>query len=354
MKTFSLQSTELDPYVPKVSFMKSNIKEVARRAGVSIATVSRVFNRSSLVTKETSDRVMRIARQLKYSPNASARSLSMKKTYTFVVLFPDLHGEFFSEVIRGADQTAQKNSYNMLLSSAHNSADEIISGLNAMRGRVDGLIIMSPHISAHALNSTLPKSLPVVLLNCVIDDTSFDSIVVDNFNGSYEIVKHLLMHDHHRIAVIKGVEGNYETGERLRGYRYAVAMHNGLISDDLEITGDFSEESGYDAIGKLMKLKPRPTAVFASNDSMAIGALKGLHDAGIRVPEDMALAGFDDIPIVRYIKPSLSSVHVPIYELGILAVQRLLNSMNGKNMHKKQQIIIPTKIITRESCGCVS
>jgi LacI family transcriptional regulator len=354
MKTFSSQMIKADSYIPELFSMKSNIKEVARRAGVSIATVSRVFNRSSLVTKETSDRVMRIARQLKYSPNASARSLSMKKTYTFGVLLPDLYGEFFSEVIRGADQTAQKNSYNLLLSSSHNDTDEIISGLNAMRGRVDGLIVMSPHISAQALDITLPRSLAVVLLNCVIDDTSFDSIVIDNFNGSYEMVRHLLGHNHQRIAVIKGVEGNYEADERLRGYRYAIAKLNGIISDDFEIPGDFSEESGYEAVREILKLKQRPSAIFASNDSMAIGALKGLHDAGIRVPEDIAIAGFDDIPIVRYIKPSLSSVHVPIYELGILAVQQLIHAVNGKNKHKKQQIIIPTKIITRESCGCTS
>ncbi len=332
--------------------MYPTIKEVAQKAGVSIATVSRVFNNSALVSQSTIKHVQNIARSLHYVPNASARSLSRRKSDTFGMILPDLFGEFFSEVIRGADQTAQKHSYNVLLSSSHNNPEEIEEALTAMRGRVDGIIIMSPQISADTLHNNLPKTLPVILLNCIVEDDSFDSIVIDNFNGAYQITEHIIQHGHNRIAVIRGAIDNYEADERLRGYRCAIAKSGCETSADLEFKGDFSEEAGYDIAHSILKTSPRPTAVFASNDSMAIGALKSFHDNDIVVPDDIALIGFDDIPISRYVKPSLTTVHVPINEMGILAVERLISAVEGKNINKKEQIVFPTQLSIRESCGC--
>ena len=332
--------------------MGATIKEVAKKAGVSIATVSRVFNNSPLVNRSTIEHVRNVARSLQYIPNASARNLSRRKTDAFGMILPDLFGEFFSEVIRGADQTAQKHSYNLLLSSSHNNHKEIEEALNTMRGRVDGIIIMSPHISAETLNNNLPKTLPVILLNCVVEDDSFDSIVIDNFSGAYQITDHLIRHGHRRIAVIKGAKDNYEADERLRGYRFALEKGGLESSIEIEFEGDFSEEAGYNLANKIIESSPRPTAVFASNDSMGIGALKSFHDHGIAVPEDIALAGFDDIPIARYVKPSLTTIHVPMNEMGILGIERLISAVDGKNTNKKEQIVFPTQLSIRESCGC--
>lgn len=332
--------------------MNATIKEVALKAGVSIATVSRVFNNSSLVNQKTIERVREIAHSLHYAPNASARSLSRRKSDTFGIILPDLFGEFFSEVIRGADQTAQKHSYNVLLSSSHNNQDEIKEALNIMKGRVDGIIIMSPNIIADILHDNINKSLPVVLLNCFVEDNSFDSIVIDNFNGAYQIINHLILHGHRRIAIIKGAVGNYEADVRLHGYRHALTHEQCEVSETIEFEGDFSEESGYNSVKKILSITPRPTAVFAANDSMAIGALKAFHDHGVVVPDDIALAGFDDIPISRYVKPSLSTVHVPIHNMGILAVERLIEVLEKKNSTKKEKIIFPTQLTIRESCGC--
>lgn len=332
--------------------MNATIKEVALKAGVSIATVSRVFNNSSLVNQKTIERVREIAHSLHYAPNASARSLSRRKSDTFGIILPDLFGEFFSEVIRGADQTAQKHSYNVLLSSSHNNQDEIKEALNIMKGRVDGIIIMSPNIIADILHDNINKSLPVVLLNCFVEDNSFDSIVIDNFNGAYQIINHLILHGHRRIAIIKGAVGNYEADVRLHGYRHALMHEQCEVSETIEFEGDFSEKSGYNSVKKILSITPRPTAVFAANDSMAIGALKAFHDHGVVVPDDIALAGFDDIPISRYVKPSLSTVHVPIHNMGILAVERLIEVLEKKNSTKKEKIIFPTQLTIRESCGC--
>ncbi len=330
----------------------STIKEVAKRAGVSTATVSRVFNNTGLVEEETRARVKLVAAELRYSPSALGRSLSTRKTDSIGLLLPDLFGEFFSEVIRGSDQTAQQHKYHLLVSSSHNNREEIAAALKMMRGRVDGLVVMSPHIDAQTLNANLPHNHPVVLLNCHVEGSGFDSLNIDNVRGSRQMVAHLISHGHRRIAIIKGTEHNIDAEERLGGYCEAMAQAGGDRDNALALPGDFSEASGYDAVRKIMSLHPRPTAIFASNDSMAIGALSALRDEGIQVPQDMALAGFDDVPIAAYLTPSLTSVHVGIHDLGALAIKRVLFALDQNGTYLKQQQILPTTLSIRESCGC--
>ncbi|HLE31423.1 MAG TPA: LacI family DNA-binding transcriptional regulator [Bacteroidota bacterium] len=332
--------------------MRATIKDVAKKAGVSIATVSRVFNNSPLVQEKTKAIVQEAARSFSYIPNPSARSLSTRRTETLGVLLPDLHGEFFSEVIRGMDQTARKHRYHLLISSSHNNKSEIAAALGVMRGRVDGLIIMSPNIDAHTLNTNLPSSLPLVLLNCSIEDNSFDTFNIDNFNGAREAVLHLIGHGHRRIAVIKGTEGNIDARERLRGYLSALESAGISRAPELEFEGMFTEISGYQAVEPILQLRPRPSAIFASNDSMAIGAMSALETFGVAVPDDLALAGFDDTPIARFVNPALTTVHVDISNLGVQAVERLLTSVKEEHPRGRTQIVLPTRLVARESCGC--
>jgi len=328
------------------------IKEVAGKAGVSTATVSRVFNNVGPVDDETRRRVQQVAKQLRYTPNAAGRSLSTKRTDALGLLLPDIYGEFFSEVLRGADQTAQQNRYHLLVSSSHNHRDEIEAALRVMSGRVDGLILMSPQIDAQTLKSNLPLNLPVVLLNCFVDGVSFDSLNIDNFGGASQMTRHLIQHGHQRIAIIKGNAGNLDADERFRGYRQALQENHIAASKALEISGSFSEESGYEAVKKILALTPRPTAIFASNDSMAIGALSALREIGVEIPAEIALVGFDDIPIARFLSPTLTSVRVAIHELGSQSIQKLVHAIREKNKHVKQHAVIPTSLALRESCGC--
>src|SRR5574341_259617 len=193
--------------------MRVTIKEVARKAGVSPATVSRALNDVGPVDEATRRRVQRIAKKLHYSPNAVGRSLSTKRTDAIGLLLPDLYGEFFSEVIRGADGTAQKSRFHLLVSSSHSSREEIEAALKVMRGRVDGLIIMSPHVDAQTLKTNLPLNLPLVLLNCFVDGVSFESLNMDNFGGAVQMVRHLIQHGYRRIAIIKGIEKNLDAAE---------------------------------------------------------------------------------------------------------------------------------------------
>jgi LacI family transcriptional regulator len=319
------------------------IKEVAAEAGVSIATISRVFNGKGPVRESTSRRVMETAQALHYAPHGVARSLSMRHTHTVGLLLPDLHGEFFSEVIRGIDGETRRSGYHLIVSGFHSDQQEMSAVLRAMRGRVDGLIVMSPDREAAVLCAHLPAGLPVVLLNNLSGIAR--TIAIDNYGGAVAMVKHLVGIGHQRIAFIKGPEQNADAGERLRGYRDAIGT--GAL---LEVDGDFSEEAGYRAAVHLLQLQKRPSAIFAANDAMAIGALGAFRDARVAVPDDIALCGFDDIPIARYVTPPLTTVNVAIAELGRRAFELLESRLQGGE-EDNQREILPTTLVIRESCG---
>ncbi|MGH7719387.1 MAG: LacI family DNA-binding transcriptional regulator [Gemmatimonadaceae bacterium] len=329
----------------------ATIKDVAREANVSVATVSRVCNDIPGVKDATRRRVQSIAARLGYSPNGAARSLITSRTNTLGVLLPDLYGEFFSEVIRGIDQTARRHGYHLLVSSSHSDKDEIEAALRSMRGRVDGLIVMSPDMDAQVAVKNLPARFPVVLLNCASDDGTLDSLTIENYEGAYALVRHLVGLGHRRIAMIKGSERNHDAAERLRGYRAALRAARLKPARSWEVPGDFSEASGYRAALELLRRTPRPTAIFAANDSMAIGALSALRELGIAVPGEVAVAGFDDIPLARYMNPPLSSVHVDISVLGARATDRLLEVVRGGGGGAQRHDTLPTRLVIRSSCG---
>jgi len=328
------------------------IKEVAREAGVSVATISRVVNDKGPVREETRRHIRGVVERLRYAPHGAARSLITRQTHTLGVLLPDLFGEFFSELIRGIDLTARQRGYHLLYSGSHGDRSETEAMVRAMRGRVDGLIVLSPDVGRGALRANVPEKFPVVLLNSAGGGRSFDTIAVDNFGGATAMVRHLVGLGHRRVAFIEGPSGNRDASERLRGYREAMRSV-GEWSKDLEIPGNFREEAGYEGCGRIRKLRPRPSAVFAANDSMAIGLLYACREAGVCVPEELAIAGFDDIPIARFITPSLTSVRVPIAELGACAAQRLLDVLGGKPAGRPRQEVLPTTLVVRSSCGAM-
>jgi LacI family transcriptional regulator len=328
------------------------IKDVAREAGVSAATVSRVWNDSDLVGPETRERVAAVAARLGYSPNGAARSLRTKGTHTVGVLLPDLYGEFFSEVTRGIDQSARRRGFHLLVSSSHSDQQEANAALRSMRGRVDGLIIMSPDGDAQRAIARLPATFPVVLLNCGVG-VGRDSLTIANYDGAHQMVGHLARLGHRRIAMIAGPERNHDSDERLRGYRDALQEAGVDPIPELEVRGDFREGSGYECVAQLLGGRVRPTAIFAANDCMAIGAMSALGDLGLDVPTDVAVAGFDDIPMARFMSPPLSSVHVNIAELGERATQRLLDAIAGETGSDPLHEELPTHLVLRRSCGAL-
>lgn len=328
---------------------EATIRDVASKAGVSVATVSRVLNDKKLVREDTSREVRDAARSLRYVPNVAARSLSGRRSHTIGVLLPDVHGQFFSEVIRGIDTAARNAKYHILVSGWHSDSAEMMEMINTMRGRVDGLLVMAPNLGGAALRSQLTFDLPMVILNS--SDDQHDAITIDNFGGAQAMMRHLMGLGHTRIAFIKGPPRNVDARERLRGYRHALRRAAGGPLEAIELEGDFSVEAGTEAARRILSQKnKRPTAVFAANDSMAVGAISTLMESGLHVPDDVAVVGFDDIPIVRYITPALTTVRIDIAEMGRSAFSLLFDSITDRR-HLARRESIATSLVVRRSCG---
>lgn len=299
---------------------QATIRDVAREAGVSIASVSRALNGHENVHPETRGRVLAAVERLGYVPHAGARSLSIARAHTIGVVLPDLHGEFFSEIVRGMDREASGRGLQLLMSNIHADVDQAAQALRAMRGRVDGLVIMAPHLDTAALLASLSHAIPAVLINCRGEAGGHLSFRVDNVGGVEAMVQHLLATGRRNIVHIAGPEGNMDAAERVLGFREAMRRHAG-VTDPLVLPGDFNEEAGAAAARMLLGTGAQVDAIFAANDMMAIGALLALREAGVDVPGRIAVAGFDDIPVARYL--ALTTMRVRIAEVGARALARL-------------------------------
>ena len=325
------------------------IKDVAREASVSVATVSRALNGHDNVADGVRRHVVETASRLRYQPHAAARSLSSRSTQTIGVVLPDLYGEFFSELIRGIDVVARARRQHLLVSSYHGHPEEQGEALRAMRGRVDGLLVLSPYADRPGfLTDNLPSALPAVLINTHLPEAGYPVLNIDNFGGAVAMTRHLLEAGHQHIAFIGGPEDNFDARERLRGYRDALAR---FVPDasPLEFRGDFSESTGYEAGKRIAQMAEKPQAVFAANDMMALGCLYAFNEAGVRVPQDVALAGFDDIPLARFVHPTLTTMRVSIAELGGQAMSRLLDAIDSDGARVAPSAMLVPELIVRAS-----
>lgn len=325
------------------------IKDVAREAKVSVATVSRALNGGARVTPDTRTRIERAAARLRYVPLGAARSLVTRRTQAVGALLPDLFGEFFSELIRGIDLAARAHGLHLLVSSSHGDADEAAAALRAMQGRVDGLLIMSPHVERGFLRKHLSDSQPAVLLDSALRERRCARVNNDDHGGACAMTGHLLTQGHRALAFIEGPVANFDARERRRGFVETVAGRRGVTAHYLQ--GDYTEESGYRAGRALLAARKRPDAVFAANDMMAIGCLSAFNEAGVNVPGEIALAGFDDIPMARYMYPPLTTVRVRIAELGHAALERLVAQIASPETTATDVTTIPCEVVVRASCS---
>lgn len=324
----------------------ATIRDVARTAAVSVASASRALNGHPSVTPATRARVLEAADALNYVPHLGARSLSTRRSNTIGVVLPDLFGEFFSEIIRGIDYAAHRRGLQLLLSNMHGSAQETAAALRAMRGRVDGLLVMSPQLDADFLAHNLPKGLPAVVLNGRIEGARHASIAIDNQAGAHAAVTHLVAQGCKRIAHLSGPQGNADADERARGFREAVASMLG-DHDPVVLAGDFSEEAG---IAAGTELAGRDVdGVFSANDIMAIGCMAALSEAGRTIPGDIAMVGFDDVPIARYVTPALSTMRVHIAQLGESALERLVATIEADQPPEATAEFLMPELVVRAS-----
>jgi LacI family transcriptional regulator len=329
----------------------ATIRDVAEAAGVSVATVSRVLNGTAPVADSTRLRVEQAVARFDFWPHAAARSLTTSRTHTLGILLPDLHGQFFSEIIRGIDQGARETGFQILVSSSHADAGALMLGARAMSGRVDGLVAMAPDRDTTTVIARLSRKFPVVLLNPHHPIEVCATIAVANFDGAVAMVKHLLARGHRSIGMVTGPLGNMDAEERWRGYRHALKEAGIAPQARLQFQGDFTESSGFRAGLAIAALSRPPAAVFAANDGMAVGLLSAFRQQGIEVPGRIAVAGFDDIPIAEFVVPRLTTVHVDAFALGLRAVKMLTafirRSPAGPPPHQK----LPVRLVVRQSCG---
>jgi LacI family transcriptional regulator len=331
------------------------IKDVAREADVSVATVSRALNGHANVAAPVRQRVLEAARRLRYAPHAAARSLSSRSTQTLGVVLPDLHGEFFSELMRGIDGAARARNRHLLVSSYHGDQQQQAAALQAMRGRVDGLVVLSPYaVESDFLVDNLPAALPTVLINTPLPEGGYPAFTIDNHAGALAMTGYLLGAGYRRIALIAGPQNNHDARERLRGFREAMAAF-GAGAEAIELPGNFDEASGHRAGLELLRGARLPDAIFAANDMMALGCLYALAQAGIRVPDQVALAGFDDIPLARFVHPSLTTMQVSIAELGERAMLHLLQLIDSDGaLDTTPGVTLVPSLVVRDSTAARS
>ncbi len=334
-------------------------KDVARLAGVSRTTVSLVLNDvpHARIAPETRRRVLEAARQLGYRPNAAARSLVRQQAMTLglILCHPPAHvytDPFLPQVLLGITGALQKTEYRLLLETvAEPTPGEDYLDL-AREKRIDGFIISGPRVDDMALRRLHGEGVPIVLLGH-LPDLDIPSVDVDNVRAAYTAVAHLIRLGHRRIGIITNGPLHYTASqERLAGYRQALAKHGLPYDPALVVEGNFTAESGEEAMKHLLGLHPRPTAVFVASDTVALGALVTLRHEGIHVPTEMALVGFDDIPLAAYVDPPLTTVRLPAYELGREAARLLLALVAG-HTPPTTRTVLNTALVVRASCGAL-
>lgn len=341
----------------------ATIMDVAREAGVSRSTVSRVLNNRGEVDAETSQRVRAAIAKLDYFPNASARALAKQKTDTIGVMLADLSDPFYERMIKGIQQVADQHHYSVAF---YNSRDDLTDHRNivssALRGnRVDGLLIVGSYIGdSDTVLHLISSGLPIALIERYTDHPSVPCVVCDNVGAAKIATKHLLNMGHTRIGCITG-RLDFQSGiDRLMGFREALAEHSVSIDEELIIQGNFQNNCGYRAMLRLMEMSNPPTAVLASNDMMAIGAIRAASELGIGIPEDVAIMGFDDITFAAMIHPQLTTMRQPLFKMGSFAAEQLIHVINHGHSTTRNEGTIGAKevlqaeLVVRKSCGSVT
>lgn len=331
--------------------------DVARLAEVSQTVVSYVLNdnHSVSLSPETRQRVLDAIQALGYVPNGAARSLRSRRTTTIAVVIPDITNPYYPAFIRGIQDVAQTNSYDLIAYNSDGIAESERKGIDAARrGRVDGLIITPFHLSGADLAPLFADRVPVTVLGEIElgeipEDAPFDRLYVPGVRAARAVVNHLIDRGHTRIGMIAGEVDTPPRERRVLGYRQALAEHHLPLEEVLIRGSDFTEAGGYEAMRELLALAPRPTAVFAANDLMALGALSACRERGIRVPDDIAIAGYDDIPAARLVSPALTTLDQHAHRTGRRAAELLFDRLSGRYAGPSRLELLDHHLVIRES-----
>ncbi len=324
------------------------MQDVAERAGVSVSTVSHVINGTRYVSPELTERVRAAMAELRFQPNAVARSLRRKETLTLGMIVPDNANPFFALLAHAVENACYERGYSLILTNSGGDLARELANINVLLGKqVDGLILAAVGLSSRDLKQVL-RSAPVVLVDRNLPGVEADALLVDNLGGGRQATQHLIELGHRRIGCITGPSTTTPSADRVTGYRAALEEAGIPVDETLIARGDFQFAGGYTGAQALLALPVPPTAIFACNDLMAMGAIAAAAERGLRVPADLSIVGFDNSTLAAYTTPALTTIAQPITEIGQLATEMVIRRSQQPDM-ARQHRILDTKLIVRQS-----
>lgn len=328
------------------------IRDVAKHAGVAPITVSRVINNAEYVSQKTRARVEASIQELGYVPNMLGPSLRFKQTMTLALVITDITNPFWTTVARGVEDVAQSQGYSVILCNTDESEEKQEQYLNMLlRRRIDGILLVPACSSPEAIHLIQRQGIPLVILDRPVPDTAVDLVTADSEAGVYQLIQHLLAQGHTRITMLTGPKTVSTAVARADGYRRALA-DAGLPDSAVTIFwGSYTQDGGYQMTQKALQQTPRPTAMFAANNFVAVGMLQALREEGLRIPDDISIATIDDIPSSPIIEPFVTTATQPAREMGQQATRLLLGRVTGSRTDEIQHIVLPTKLTIRASSG---
>ncbi len=331
---------------------RSNISDVARQAGVSISTVSRVLNGTAPVDEETADRVRSAVVSLNYTPHAAARTLASRRTNTIGLLLLDIGGEFYTPMLHGIEAVASEAGFDLLIHSTSTAHAGRMSRRALAEHNTDGLLAFTDAVNDAELIRLHEIGFPVVLMHqSPPKGITIPMITIENQAGAQKVVDHLIeVHDRQRIVFVQGPAGNEDSEQREKGYRQSLKKHGLAFDTTLVVRGGFEANQARTVITQLLVSGAKFDAIFTGDDDNAIGVIQALREAGRRIPKDVSVAGFDDSIFARILTPPLTTVRAPIEQVGREAVHHLIRLIRGEQVEPR--LVLPTELIIRQSCGC--
>jgi len=329
------------------------IYDLARKLNVSIATISRALKDDPVVSKKTKKRVFDLAEEMGYRYNHFARNLREQRTYTIGVIVPRLNSYFMSTVIAGIESVANNEGYNLIISQSSESVDkELASAKTMFNNRIDGMLVSLAYDTEDIthFDQFIKKNIPLIFFDRVADHPECTCVLIDNRKGAYEATTHLIAQGCRRIVHITATPKRNVYIDRLAGYKQALADHQIPFDENYVLINNLSQEAGVQAAAAILQMNPLPDAIFAANDNCAVGCMIALKKAGIRIPHDMAFAGFNNDPVSTVIEPNLTTINYPGYKMGEMAAASLINHLNGVNsIDATNTILLKSELIIRAS-----
>lgn len=336
---------------------RATIKDVAKLAGVSKATVSKVLNNTAKISEQVRKQVQEAAEKLVYRPSQIARSLKNKTTKSIGLVLPSVTDPFFTEVIRGVHSVATEKGYMVILCDSEEDIRTEFSYIQILEDIwVDGIVfsgIRGGKDEDEKIRILYDKGVPTVLVDRETEDYFTNAVIIDDKEAAFKATRYCLEMGHRKIGFIAAPLDVKIFSKRLEGYKEALQTFGLDVDENLIQQGDLSPRSGRMAAKRLLNCKKRPTTIFASTDMMAVGALKEIQESGLNVPKDISLIGFDDIPLVSLVTPSLTTVHAPSHEMGVEATRLLIRQIEGESV-SRTKLILETKLMIRESVVRIS